>query len=248
MRPQSCAVILLIAFSLSCHPTPGSNANAGGLPGIPAAIAQKAAGVYTGNFNKGLITLVINYISGKNVSGYDIHKGLRRNVNGVVRQDGSQLDFVLKEPGGSPYDGTFYFSLDTTSLKIKGKWVPLDSSKITTEKLALSRKEEGVMDIYQWTTAGGRGDTTLTFNENGSCEYSFYERAHDSTSQLITVRGNFDKKADTFKIEWQKNSYTPLQAMKLVKGTRKIKNDQGDEYESDFLRGQGWEFVTFEGD
>jgi len=75
-------------------------------------------GTYSGLYSKGLITLAINYISGSTASGYNLHKGLRRNINGPVELKGGQLNFVLKEPGGNPYDGTFYLSLDTASLKI----------------------------------------------------------------------------------------------------------------------------------
>lgn len=246
MRPQFPGILLFpLLLCFGCH---HAGDKAGGLQsaGVSTAIAQKTMGIYSGNFNKGLITLVINYISGRTVSGYNIHKGLRRNINGQVSQDGGQLNFVLKEPGDNPFDGTFYFSLDTTSLKIKGKWVPIDSVKITTKKLALSRREADP-DAFTWTSAGG-GDTTLTFLDNGACEYSFYERPQDSTSQLITVRGNYDKKADTFKIEWPKNIHTPAQTMKLVEEHRKMKTEEGEEYERVLLRGQGWEFVIMEGD
>jgi len=130
--------------------------------GIGEAEAGKYMGTYSGSFNKGIMTLVINYISGKTASGYNIHKGLRRNFNGEVTRKGSELNFVLNEPGDNPFDGTFYFTLDTASLLIRGKWVAKDSAKISTKKLALSRRPEAEeeMGSNQWTTVGG-GDTTL---------------------------------------------------------------------------------------
>lgn len=245
MRPQSCGIMLLIALSLSCHHASRNDKTS---LGIPAAIAGKVMGLYTGNFSKGMITVTINYISGKNVSGYNVHKGLRRNINGEGVLNGNRLDFVLKEPGDNLSDGTFYFSIDTSSLKINGRWVAKDSLKISPKKLALSRKEKlELLENYGWTTSGSN-DTTITFNTDNTCSYDFYERAHDSTSQLITVMGNFEVKGDTFRIEWQKNVYTPAQTMKLIEIHQKKKTDEGEEYETLTLEGQGWKFVPFEGD
>ena len=245
MRPQSSGIMLLFALCLSCHQSNRNNSPISAA--IPALIAEKAIGTYSGSFNKGMITLVINYISGSTVSGYDTHKGLRRNINGKGALKDGHLDFVLKEPGDHPFDGTFYFSLDTASLKISGKWVAKDSAKIPVKKLALSRKKGELMESDSWTVAGG-GDTTLLFKEDNTCEYAFYERTNDSTSQLLTIRGNFDVKADTFKIEWQKNAYTPAQTMKLIKVHEKMKDTDGEEYDMIYLRGQGWNFVINEGD
>lgn len=205
-------------------------------------------GAYSGSFNKGFMTLVINYISGKTVSGYNIHKGLRRNFNGELSRVGSGLNFVLKEPGDNPFDGTFYFTLDTATLLIKGKWVAKDSVKIKPKQLALSRRPETEENnLNQWTTVGG-GDTTLNFNTNGTCEYTLYERPEDSTSQLITVRGNYEQKKDTFRIEWGKNTHTPAQSMKMIILHSKIKGDDGEEYEEVRLAGHGLEFRVFVGD
>jgi len=248
MRPVSCGIFIFLLFTFSCHFS-ADNQRAGLPAGISDLTAGKVMGVYTGNFNKGLITLAINYISGVHVSGYNIHKGLRRNINGVVQQKDGVLEFVLKEPGDNPMDGTFYLSQNTESLAIKGKWVPFDSTKTGSKRLTLTRQpeEEVIKDDNQWTTVGG-GDTTLTFNNNGTCEYAFYERPEDSTSQLVTVRGNYERKVDTFRIEWQKNTHTPAQTMKLVISHTKEKGTDGDDYETRRLQGHGLEFQIFIGE
>jgi len=218
----------------------------------PVLNTEKIMGIYSGRFDKGLITLVINYISGKNVSGYNMHKGLRRNINGTVTTADGQLQFVLKEPGDNPFDGTFYFSLDTTTLKINGRWIPFDSSKTTAKTMALARRKQWKdLDseyVYEWQTPTSR-DTSLLFNDDGSCEYAFYERPGDSTSQVITIRGTYEQEKDTaFKIEWQKNTHTPAQAMKLIKTTTYIKDSTSNEsYPHTVLKGHGWELIPFEG-
>ena len=47
-------------------------------------------GTYSGSFDQGYITIVLNYISGKNVSGYNLHKGVRRSINGSLQPDASK--------------------------------------------------------------------------------------------------------------------------------------------------------------
>jgi hypothetical protein len=245
MRYLSCCFVLIAFLTLSCHhnSTESSDARQNGVSG---AVAEKVMGIYTGKFNKGIITLALNYISGKSVSGYDLHRGLRRNINGTVSADGPQLQFVLKEPGDNPFDGTFYFSLDTASMKIDGKWVATDSVKVKPRKLLLSRKTDSLMENNTWVTEITR-DTSLTFKLNGGCEYTFYENPGDSTSQLITIRGNYEKNVDTFKIEWEKNSHTPAQSMKLIEKHITHKTDDS-EYELLFLEGHGLRLVIDEGD
>jgi hypothetical protein len=244
MHPRICCILLITLFSFSCHDN--DHAHDGLQAGISPALAGKLQGIYSGSFNKGIITVVLNYISGRIVSGYNIHKGLRRNINGTVAQDGGLLNLVLKEPGDNPFDGTFYFSIDTASLKIDGRWVPLDSTKLKTKQIALSRKAGGDRESYEdmdWIMASEHGrDSMLTFHNDGSCEFTFYNGPDDSTRQLITVRGSFERQVDTFKVEWQKNNYTPAQNMKLIKTMQKIKESE-EEYEIPLLKGNGWELT-----
>jgi hypothetical protein len=191
-----------------------------------------------------MITLVINYISGKTVSGYNVHKGLRRNINGEVAQQGNLLNFVLKEPGDNPYDGTFIFSLDAATSKIAGKWVPLDSTKVPTRQLILAKSTGDQSGGYanEWVGLNSR-DSTLSFSDNGVCQLTFYERPEDSTSQMITVRGNYKKEADSiFIIEWQKSKYMAVPVMKLIETQSREGNDSV-EYMPPILQGSGLKFT-----
>src|SRR5882762_1474667 len=183
--PKSYITIFLVLFSFSCQQhTPPTTDKVEVPAGVPGSLAWRMCGTYSGLYSKGLITLAINYISGSTASGYNLHKGLRRNINGPVELKGGQLNFVLKEPGGNPYDGTFYLSLDTASLKITGKWIPVDSTKAHAGPLALSRKqgtEERGYDL--WNSDLG----TLFFTNDGTCRLEYYPSADSSNSQMITV-------------------------------------------------------------
>src|SRR5687767_5494413 len=55
-------------------------------------------GEYIGGFGNATIIVSVNYINGKNASGYDIIKGNRRNIKGTVENKGSYFEFNLAEP------------------------------------------------------------------------------------------------------------------------------------------------------
>ena len=205
---------------------------------------EKLTGTYSGSFDKGLIRIVINYASGNRLSGYNIHKGHRRNLNGTVSVDGNGVKVLLKEPGDDPFDGSFSLLFDTAALKMKGIWTPADSNKLTTKKLDLVKmtdadlaKDNQGYDI--WTGVSG-ADTILTFKPDGSCGLEFYQDPNDSLSQLIEVRGNYTKSNGVYTVEWEKNSYTPAQMMKLKVESKKVSSD--DDYVQEFLKGNGWMF------
>src|SRR5438874_1043535 len=72
---------------------------------IPFYPVDKFEGTYSGSFGDGFITINLNYVSGKNVSGYNLHKGTRRNINGFLQPADNGFKFILKEPGDNLYDG-----------------------------------------------------------------------------------------------------------------------------------------------
>ncbi|GGB08846.1 hypothetical protein [Puia dinghuensis] len=216
-RPYSYCTILLALSLFACHQ--GQPSASGNAAGIPDRLASAVTGTYTGHYSKGLITLVINYIGGNIASGYDIHKGLRRNLNGQVEQNGARLSFVLKEPGGNPYDGTFFLSFDTATNKLSGKWVPADSTKAHSGPLQVARLSDsagsgsGPGDQYGGAWGGDLG--TLNFLSKGVCTLDYYPSKGDN-SQVITVRGSYEANGDTVRIEWQRNDRTPTLNMKLI--------------------------------
>lgn len=187
-----------------------------GSPEVSDGMASHGLGYYSGHYSKGMLIVVINYISGHIASGYDLHKGLRRNLNGRVDQHGSSLEFELKEPGGNPTDGTFYLTLDSATEKIAGKWVPADSSTLHSGPVQLDRMEDPGQDQDEGDTwEGDLGD--LTFYDNGTCSLQYYPRPGTTdVAQMITIRGNYEHRGDTFLIEWQYNTHTPVLKMRLV--------------------------------
>lgn len=217
---------------------------------IPSYAVNNFEGTYSGSFDDGYITLVLNYVNGKNASGFNIHKGNRRNINGDIAPGSEGYQFIMKEPGDNPFDGTFTFTIDTVNFSIKGHWEPFDTSRTKGKTITLQKQKNKSISYDEqlgtWVPSSGNysTDTTLDFYPEGSCEYRFYQSPGDSTSQLISVKGNYIEKSDTVLIEWQKNTYTPAQKMRLIKRRKKVQ--EGD-YEEQQLIGNGWTLTKLEG-
>jgi hypothetical protein len=236
--------LLLCAFFFACTERPPV------ITSQPAGISKELAdritvGTYSGHYSKGILTLAINYLSGSIASGYDIHKGLRRNLNGSVEQKEGRLEFVLKEPGGNPYDGTFFLYLDTASDKITGKWTPTDPHMAKEGPLELARSTGENDDLMNVQWEGDLG--TLDFLSEGVCTLEYYPDTasageSDPNAQLVTVKGSYEVKGDTIRIDWQRNNRTPTLNMRLI--LREGKDDRSsDEYTVPSLEGKGVKFV-----
>ena len=204
----------------------------------PSFDTQRALGTYEGSFGKGLLAVTINYINGDVVSGYDLHQGIRRNINGRLKADGAYLSFALREPGDRPEDGVLTFRLDTAKGTVKGQWRPLQSGKATGRDIELTRdaSDGGVgYDLGSW--AEGK-DSVVTFHYGGYCEYKYYIHAEDSTSQLNTIRGSFAVNGNTVRIDWERNNATPARQMTLHFISTAVGGGSGETSRS--LEGGGW--------
>jgi len=187
---------------------------------ISDSLAQKAMSGYTGHLGDGLITMVINYISGDAVSGYTVQRGRRRNFNGDVHLQGGALQIQLEEAGDQP--GRFSFHIDTADWKMSGRVLQGEESRL----LNTAQLPEGWRnrDYDTWFPAHrlDSRDSVLVLKNDGLCEFRFYLRPWDSTSQLIRIRGNYERlvgEKEGYKVEWEENVY-----LKPVSETLVVKN------------------------
>jgi hypothetical protein len=185
---------------------------------------QKLRGLYSGSFDGSPISFSINYISGKNVSGYNIHKGLKRNVRGVIQPSGNSFLFTLNEPGDNKFDGSFAFSIDTTNFKGNGTWVAKNDAKLGTKKftLAKSKINEANQILNSWADTLSN---TIIINEDGQAEYQYYENDKTLKAQLQTFTGSWQQVKDTLLIFWQPNSVFPDRKSKFTLQYEKYDDD-----------------------
>ena len=86
---------------------------------------EQLKGTYIGDFKGSPIAITLNYVSGTHASGYNVHKGLTRNISGTIEPASSGfLRLQLSEPGNNQYDGKFDLLVDTAKLVGKGTWTP----------------------------------------------------------------------------------------------------------------------------
>lgn len=205
-------------------------------------------GMYIGDFAGSDIRINITYISSKNVVGYNIHKGLLRNISGKVGQSTDSLVLNMEEPGDNKFDGTFQLFVNRDNLKINGIWVPFDK-KITPKTFTLQKVIPLEYDEKAPITNGNFsnyynyvGDSLgeFIFAEDGFVLYSYYPNnaAKGRKDQLETVKGSWSVKGKKVTVNWQPNTAFPR--------TTSVFDITSDEYQR-LLVGEGRELSEMYG-
>lgn len=166
-------------------------------------------GEYIGDFGEGHIVVVLSYIQGKNASGYNVHKGLKRNIKGSYAFENKLHRFRLDEPGDHPYDGKFDISLNAETLSGEASWTPNDASKVSAKKFKLDRRERNP-DTDNFFIGYWDGQGMLEITEDGMAKLTYWE-ALDKTEENYErreMRGQWIAKGDEITIDWPSNTYT----------------------------------------
>lgn len=164
-------------------------------------------GEYIGGFGTNTIIIALNYINGKKSSGYSILKGLRRNITGEITNQGKYFDFVLSEPGGDPYDGTFTFKIDTATRTMEGSWAPFDSASVKPKNYKLNRRVYAHEEIKGYVGKWYLSSMEVKFNQDksGNAKGYWWNEKTESTENVDIAFSWFEEKNDVT-IEWGKNN------------------------------------------
>lgn len=206
---------------------------------VPLPVSpDKLKGTYTGDFKGSPISITLSYVNDNRASGYNVHKGLTRNISGPVEATPQGLHFTLAEPGNNPFDGTFDFVIDTATWTAKGKWVPKEKGEETsfTAKKQAPVKEDELYGMTFFDTL----QNYITLKPDGSCTYSYFPDT-TNTGQLLTVRGNYLKEKGKVTVFWQKNEVFPSGKSSFKWMEKKPYPD--DEYIERSLKGEGRVFT-----
>ncbi|WP_343667422.1 hypothetical protein [Chitinophaga sp.] len=200
----SAALFCACKSSTSSPPVSDSTAVAVSSP------ADSLTGLYTGDFDGKKIYITINYAQNNHLAGYNVHLGLRRNVSGSYKVTDNGIDITLSEPGDHPFDGKFTVHLSANGEKGTGKWVPLNSTTLSSKSFELTRVsltgDDGVGFEYGYPLSGEHRD--ILFAKDGSCTLNYYQMLSDSTfaQQMITVRGTWERKGNAVLVTWEKRN------------------------------------------
>ncbi len=188
-------------------------------------------GLYTGDFGDGFINVVLTYVNDKKAIGYNVHKGLQRNISGSVVQKKDQFELTLNEPGDNKFDGIFTLVISKKNGSVDANWTANDpkipSKKFTLKKLGSKKTDESgekfyydggeitednFMELFSYSNLDGG---YVEFKENGILRYTYYPEGQENEQQEI-IKGSWkfaDKK--TIVINWSKNVRFKEQVMKF---------------------------------
>jgi hypothetical protein len=205
-------IIAALAFIVSCGNKPktkveGSSDSTGTGNVETNYKTDSLLGEYIGGFGNSTIIVSVNYINGKNASGYDIIKGNRRNIKGTIDNKGGYFEFNLAEPGGDPYDGDFKFKIDTATLTLEGTWAPFDSVKIKPKKYKLNKRKFNHEELTGYIGFWYLNDLSVEFkaDKTGEAKGHWWNEKSETSEEIDIPFSWFeDKKAVA--IEWGKNN------------------------------------------
>jgi hypothetical protein len=107
---------------------------------FPEYPSDTLTGLYTGDFGDSPIRIFLTYVKNEKAIGYNVHKGLQRNISGDVIQKKDSFELTLNEPGDNPYDGVFVLKISKKDFSTDATWTAKDPA-IPTRKFKLIKKQ-----------------------------------------------------------------------------------------------------------
>lgn len=175
-------------------------------------------GMYMGDFGGAPIRIIINYASASNAIGYNIHKGLQRNIMGEVVRSGDSIQVILAEPGDNKYDGVFTINFIGIDIKPTGTWVANDESipsqDFKLEKIIREESDSDEVTMHNFADIFGEvGDKygTYNFEHDGYVVLKHYKDISDDEDvqwdmqQYTEIKGSWELNGDKVTINWEPN-------------------------------------------
>ncbi len=185
-------------------------------------------GVYSGAFGEHVIYLTLRKVTGKNVVGYTLLKGVRRNVSGPMEVLDDVYHLSLKQPGNNPTDGYLDIKIDKATLLLSGTWTPRNNAQESPVTFSLIKKTESE-NYYDNYASYSDSLHRITFDQNGQCVYEFYnDSAKGDKSQITTVNGSWVLKDGSYTIDWEENEV--FSSTRSIFARDSVKYDTASDY------------------
>jgi hypothetical protein len=205
-------------------------------------------GMYLGGFGGSDIRIILNYISKTNAIGYNIHKGLQRNITGKVSRRGDTVQLVMAEPGDNEYDGVFTINFIGKDDSPYGSWES-NSGKISSQEFKLKKiitdLDRGDHDELEDITVSNFATVfyylsdsigEYSFKEDGLVTLNYYKNLENDVKdntleQMNELKGSWSLKGTHVTINWEPNDIFPNNILEL---------DMVDKENGDYsLKGKG---------
>lgn len=174
-------------------------------------------GGYLGDFGGSEIRINITYVSNKNVVGYNIHKGLFRNISGKVTETMDSIVLHMDEPGDHKFDGTFQIVVLKSDLSMHGTWVPfkkgLGKKVFSLEKIIIDKDDKKLSNSnfsdYFYYVSDSLG--SFYFDNSGFVKYKYYPKTDNVNyaDQLEEIKGSWTISGKNLLINWAENPVFP---------------------------------------
>ncbi len=195
LLPLTC----LIALAGQMHAQEAGGKNYGGEEDVnqPDNFAKTMLGTYVGAFGKQKITICLDRIIGKTVTGYSIVAGNERAFSGSWTDMSGDYVVVAKEPGDDKADGIFRFTWLKKSNSLLGEWEPNDkgignrSFDLKARKFSYNPKA-GTYPQSSTRALTAKDVENLTNDELRLMRNEIYAR-HGYSFKLADMRDHFDK-------------------------------------------------------
>ncbi len=189
-------------------------------------------GMYIGDFGGSDIRIVLNYVSPNHAVGYNLHKGLQRNLSGRIEETASEVKMELNEPGDHKFDGTFYLTFSKLDLSCKGYWKS-KNKKLGKKEFSLKRvvqpesllnwdslrvsdiNGENFTEIFSFTSDS---IAELYFQNDGGVRYEYYPKLDtlERAEQMVILNGSWTYRDGQVIVNWNnKNEVFPDKKTKL---------------------------------
>ena len=223
----------LLFFFFSCGNDSSSEVVVKGQTAVRLPVSpKKLEGMYSGEFKGSPLTVVLTRVSDKHAIGYNMHKGVTRNLTGVVAFTEGRLNLYLVEPGDSRYDGAFHLSIDTSNWKGEGSWTSfVTDTKVLFRfrKRDIPKEEEGQVFVDAFANF-------ITLKSDGTCFFNYLDDSTTAAPPLI-LTGRYKKDQSKITIHWKKNPLFPTG--KSVFYLFSEKAFKSESYTPQSLRGEG---------
>lgn len=206
----------------------------------PDKAAASMKGTFVGDFGGKKITICLDRVVGKTVTGYSIVAGNERAFSGSFKSTDKGFEIVAEEPGDRPDDGLFKMVYSPENDDLGGIWKPNDAKKIAERVFVLPRRafkydpkagdhpHSSTKKLTEKDVENIRpADLRIMRNE-------IYAR-HGYTFQLVDMRNHFDKQGWYMAVSQDvTDNLTPIEKKnaELIKRYEKY----GDEYYDSFGR------------
>ncbi len=185
-------------------------------------------GVYTGSFGEHVLYLNLRKVTGKNVVGYTVLKGVRRNVSGPMEVLDDVFHLSLKQPGNNPKDGYLDIKIDKATMLLSGTWTPRNTAQDSPVSFSLIKKTESE-NYYDNYASYSDSLHRITFDQNGQCVYEFYnDSSKGDKSQITAVNGSWVLKDGSYTIDWEENEV--FSSTRSIFTRDSVKYDSASEY------------------